>query len=51
MKWFKRAVLIAAMANFASCIWFSQYIISGWLIYLYVVGSWALLMFAVVWAE
>lgn len=50
-KKLSRVFLIATMINFAACIWFSQYIISGWLIYSYVIGSFALFCAGVVIAE
>lgn len=39
------------MGNFAACIWFAQYITTGWLIYLYVVGSFALMCAAMIFTE
>lgn len=49
--WGSRGLLVLVCANFAACIWFAQYIVTGWLIYTYVVGSFALLCAGVVMAE
>lgn len=37
-----RVFLAVAIVNFAAMFWFAQYVVSGWLIYLYVVGSFTL---------
>src|SRR3954463_121623 len=41
VKWVKRGIMGVALANFVASIWFAQYIITGWLIALYVLGSFA----------
>jgi hypothetical protein len=41
----------AAVANFVASIWFAQYIITGWLIALYVLGSFAIALVAMMWTE
>ena len=40
-----------ALANFAASIWFAQYIITGWLIALYVLGSFALALVAMTFTD
>jgi hypothetical protein len=47
----KRSVLVAALVNFAAMFWFAQYLVSGWLVYLYMVGSLAVLCLVMVVAE
>ncbi len=42
MKWATRGIMVVTLANFAASIWFAQYIVTGWLIALYVIGSFAL---------
>ena len=51
MKWVKRGVMGVALANFMGSIWFAQYIITGWLIALYVLGSFALALVSAIWTE
>lgn len=41
VKWVMRSVMGLALANFVASIWFAQYIVTGWLIALYVLGSFA----------
>ncbi len=51
MKWAKRGFTGLALANFVASIWFAQYIITGWLVGLYVLGSFALAMGSMVWVD
>lgn len=44
-------VLIAVMVNFAAMCWFAQYFTTGWILYVYVVGSFAVLCLAMVFTE
>lgn len=50
-KLITRTVLVLACVNFILSIWFSQYIVTGWLLYLYVMGSFALMCLAMVIGE
>jgi hypothetical protein len=43
--------MVVALANFVASIWFAQYIIAGWLIALYVLGSFALAIVSITFAE
>jgi hypothetical protein len=43
--------MTAGLANFIASIWFAQYIITGWLVALYVLGSFALACVAMIWVE
>jgi hypothetical protein len=40
-----------ALANFVASIWFAQYIITGWLIALYVLGSFSVALMSMLWVE
>jgi len=40
-----------ALLNFMASIWFAQYIVTGWLIALYVLGSFALAIISTTWTE
>jgi hypothetical protein len=40
-----------ALANFVASIWFAQYIVTGWLIALYVFGSFTLAIMSTLVAE
>jgi hypothetical protein len=51
MKWGKRGIMGVALANFIASIWFAQYIITGWLIALYVLGGFALACMSMIWVE
>ena len=51
MTWLKRGIMVVALANFVASIWFSQYIITGWLIALYVLGSFALAIVSIAFGE
>jgi hypothetical protein len=51
VKWLFRGIMGVALANFAASIWFAQYIITGWLIALYVLGSFALALVSTLWVE
>lgn len=46
--WVSRVVLVAAAGNFATMIWFAQFITTGWIIYCYVTGSFAALCTAMI---
>ena len=51
MEWVKRGFMAGALANFVASIWFAQHIITGWVIGLYVLGSFAVALVAIAWAE
>jgi hypothetical protein len=51
MKWVKRGIMALAIVNFVASIWFAQYLITGWVIALYVLGSFALVMASIAFAE
>jgi len=51
MKWGKRGIMGVALVNFMASIWFAQHIITGWLIALYVLGSFALACMSMMWVE
>jgi hypothetical protein len=51
VKWVKRGIMGVALANFVASIWFAQYIITGWLIALYVLGSFSLGLLSMLWVE
>jgi hypothetical protein len=51
VKWVKRGIMAAALGNFIASIWFAQYVVTGWLIALYVLGSFTVALVAMVWAE
>ena len=51
VKWVKFGILGVALVNFAASIWFAQYIITGWLIALYVLGSFSLAIGTMLWVE
>jgi hypothetical protein len=51
MEWIKRGVMAATLANFIACIWFAQYVVTGWLIGLYVLGGLALAIGGMILAE
>jgi hypothetical protein len=51
VKWVKRGIMGVALANFVASIWFAQYIITGWLIALYVLGSFSLGLISMLWVE
>jgi hypothetical protein len=51
VKWVKRGVMGVALANFMASIWFAQYIVAGWLIALYVFGSFSLALVSMLVAE
>jgi hypothetical protein len=51
MKGVKRGIMVVAFANFIASIWFAQYIITGWLIAVYVLGSFALACVSTLWAD
>ena len=39
------------LVNFTASVWFAQYIVTGWLIALYVLGSFALTLVSMAFAE
>jgi hypothetical protein len=43
--------MAVALANFVASFWFAQYIITGWLIAVYVLGSFALALVSIAFAE
>jgi hypothetical protein len=51
VKWVKRGAMGLGLANFVASIWFAQYIVTGWLIALYVLGSFALALLTMLWTE
>jgi hypothetical protein len=51
VKWVKRGIMGVALANFAASIWFAQYIITGWLIAPYVLGSFSVALMSMLWFE
>jgi hypothetical protein len=46
-----RGVMGLALVNFVASIWFAQYIVTGWLIALYVLGSFALALMSMLVVE
>jgi hypothetical protein len=51
VKWAKRGLMAVTLINFVACIWFAQYIVTGWLVGLYVLGSLALAIGGMILAE
>jgi hypothetical protein len=51
MKWLVRGIMIAALVNVMASIWFAQYIINGWLVALYVLGSFTLALMSMLWVK
>jgi hypothetical protein len=51
VKWVARCAMGVALINFVASIWFAQYIITGWLIALYVLGSFALALVSMLFVE
>jgi len=51
VKWERRGVMGLALANFLASIWFAHYIVTGWLIGLYVLGSFTIALVTAGFAE
>jgi len=51
VKWVKRGIMAVFLVNFVASIWFAQYVITGWLVALYVLGSFALVMASIAFAD
>jgi hypothetical protein len=51
VKWVSRCAMGVALVNLVASIWFAQYIITGWLIALYVLGSFGLAVVSMLFAE